>query len=84
MSLRLHQDFTLTETDFGAVLLHRRRGTYWQLNPSGALIVTSLLGGSDADGAVQRLVEQYDVDPGQARRDVDSLVADMRAAGALR
>ncbi|MET8093624.1 lasso peptide biosynthesis PqqD family chaperone [Micromonospora sp. NPDC005220] len=84
MNLRLHDDVTLTETDFGAVLLHQRQGTYWRLNPSGALIVRSLLGDSDAESAAQQLVEQYDVDLDQARRDVESLVAAMRVAGVFR
>ena len=84
MTVQLHDDVVLNETEFGAVLLNQRRGTYWQLNPTGTLIVKALLSDGDVETAARSLVERYEVELESAREDVRSLVAEMRAAGAFR
>jgi len=81
MPLRLHPDLTTAETEYGTVLLDGRDGRYWQLNPSAALVTRVLAAGGDREQAVAALLEQFDVDPGQARRDVDSLVDELTGAG---
>jgi hypothetical protein len=81
--LRLHSDVSLAETDDGAVLLHQRTGRYWQLNPTGVLVLRSLLGGGTREEAAGALVAGHRADPGDARRDVSSLVDQLRAARLL-
>jgi hypothetical protein len=82
--MRLSLDVTTTETDYGTVLLDQRRGQYWQLNPTGTLIVRTLLAGGSQEDAVRVLVEEFDVDRDQAARDVLALVEELRDSGLVR
>ncbi|MBG0569195.1 lasso peptide biosynthesis PqqD family chaperone [Actinoplanes aureus] len=84
MTLRLHDDIVLNETEYGAVLLNQRRGTYWQLNPTGTAIIKAMLENDDVEATAKVLAERFDVDFERACQDVRSLVAEMQAAGAFR
>lgn len=79
--MRLRDDVIATSTEYGLVLLDERAGEYWNLNPSGALVIGALLEGADGDGAAQLLAERHDVDLASARADVDDVLAQLRAAG---
>jgi hypothetical protein len=81
MSLRLHPDLASADTEYGTVLLDQRAGRYWQLNPSAALIMRVLAEDGDRGRAAGALLEQFDVDPEDALRDVDSLVDALTEAG---
>ncbi|WP_216215012.1 lasso peptide biosynthesis PqqD family chaperone [Amycolatopsis aidingensis] len=81
MIFRLRQDVSLTDTEYGTVLLDERSGRYWQLNPSGVLVVNTLLAGRDTEQAVTALTEEYQVDAARAREDVRTLVDGLRSAG---
>ncbi|GHE38190.1 hypothetical protein GCM10018785_04780 [Streptomyces longispororuber] len=83
MPLTLHPDVSLAETDDGAVLLHQRTGRYWQLNPTGVLVLKNLLDGRTHDQAAQELTERHRAAPEAARRDVARLVDSLRAADLL-
>jgi Coenzyme PQQ synthesis protein D (PqqD) len=82
--LRLRKGVTLTETEDGAVLLDERSGTYWQLNTSGALALSTLLGGGSDEQASDAVAQHYPVDPGRALADVRTLVSALRAARLVR
>ncbi|MBG0567761.1 lasso peptide biosynthesis PqqD family chaperone [Actinoplanes aureus] len=84
MTVQLRDDVVLNETEYGAILLDQRRGTYWQLNPTGTMIVKALLAEGDVETTARRLVERYDIELDSAREDVRALVAEMRTAGAFR
>lgn len=84
MSLSLHPDVSLAETDDGAVLLHQRTGRYWQLNPTGVMVLRGLLGGSTQEQTADALVVHHRADPDAARRDVSSLVDQLRTAMILK
>ncbi len=79
--MRLRDDISVADTDYGQVLLDERTGHYWQLNPTGVVVVRALLGGADEDGAVAALTSTYEVAETQARQDVSTLVAGLRDAG---
>lgn len=79
--LRLRDDVSITETEDNVVLLDERAGEYFQLNPSGALALRTLLDGGTPEQAARVLTEQFDVDDERAGRDVSALVTDLRAAG---
>ncbi|GAA2454249.1 lasso peptide biosynthesis PqqD family chaperone [Streptomyces glaucus] len=81
MTLRFGTDVSTAQTEYGTVLLDQRSGDYWELNPTGALVVRTLMDGGDEAAAVAALVARFDVDRDQAARDVDALVRDLRAAG---
>lgn len=84
MALRFGADVSTAETDYGTVLLDERNGEYWELNPTGTLVVRTLLAGADEAAAVDALVAEFDIDPAQAAQDVASLVEGLRAAGLAR
>lgn len=79
--MRLRDDVSVADTDYGQVLLDERTGRYWQLNPTGVVVVRTLLDGADENTAVATLTAAYEVDEAQARQDVSALVAGLRTAG---
>lgn len=81
MPLRLHPDVAHTDTDDGAVLLHQHTGQYWQLNATGAGILTAVLDGRDVDHIATELADRHAIEPDRARRDVTGLLDRLRAAG---
>jgi hypothetical protein len=84
MTLKLRERVSATDTEYGIVLLDEDSGEYWNLNPTGALVVRTMLDGGSAADATRRLIEQYAIDPDTARGDVDDLVAGLRGAGLVR
>ena len=81
MTYQLRDRVSTADTEYGTVLLDEDSGDYWNLNPTGALVVRVLLDGGDAADAAQRLMQQYDIDARTARADVDDLLTGLRAAG---
>lgn len=84
MSLEFVDHVSLTETEYGVILLDQKQGRYWRLNPTAALVMNTLRDGGDRQAAVTRVVETFDVDPRRAEDDIVDLLAGMRAAGVLR
>jgi Coenzyme PQQ synthesis protein D (PqqD) len=81
MTLKLRDGVSTADTDYGTVLLDEDSGQYWNLNPTAALALRSLLDGGTIDQTVQELTEQYAVDADSAGRDVQELVEGLRSAG---
>ncbi|MFF7409040.1 lasso peptide biosynthesis PqqD family chaperone [Streptomyces lydicus] len=81
MALRFGVDVSTAETDYGTVLLDERSGDYWELNPTGTLVIKTLLDGGDEGDAVDALVARFDIDRAQAAQDVAALVQELRASG---
>ncbi|MFI7121468.1 lasso peptide biosynthesis PqqD family chaperone [Amycolatopsis sp. NPDC049868] len=81
MSLAFRPNVSIVDTDYGSVLLDERKGRYFQLNPSGRIVVRTLLEGGDSEEAAGALIEEYDVSRERAERDVTALVEGLRAAG---
>ena len=84
MTLKLRDRVSTADTEYGIVLLDEDSGEYWNLNPTGAVVVRTMLDGGSAADATHRLIEQYAVDPDTAREDVDDLLAGLRGAGLVR
>jgi hypothetical protein len=81
MTLKLRDGVSTADTDYGIALLDEDSGQYWNLNPTGALVLRTLLEGGTPAQAVQALTEEYAVDTDTASRDVDDLVGGLRSAG---
>jgi hypothetical protein len=81
MTLKLRDGVSAADTDYGIALLDEDSGEYWNLNPTGALALRTLLNGGTTAQAVQELTEEYAVDAGTATRDVEDLVGGLRSAG---
>ncbi|MGP3966827.1 lasso peptide biosynthesis PqqD family chaperone [Streptomyces sp. 6N223] len=81
MPLRFRDNVVTAETEYGAVLLDQRSGDYWELNPTGALVVRTLMRGGEESDAVAALVEEFDVSTPRATQDVSDLLAHLRSSG---
>lgn len=82
--LTLRDGVSMVDTEYGIALLDEDSGQYWNLNPTGALVLRALLAGGTAARAADDLTEQYAVDLDSAGRDVQELVDGLRAAGLVR
>ncbi len=81
--MRLRAGVSTAEVEYGTALLDEDRGEYWNLNPTGAVVLHTLLGGATTDEAAQVLAEEYAIDVDTATRDVLELVEELRSAGLL-
>jgi len=81
MTLKLRDGVSMAETEYGIALLDEDAGRYWNLNPTGALVLCKLLDGGTAIQAVEKLAEEFAVDRDTAGRDVEELIDDLRSAG---
>jgi hypothetical protein len=74
---RLRADVSACATADGMVLLDERDGRYWQLNGTGALVVTALLDGATPEQIAERLAATRPVTWEQAAADVHSVVGQL-------
>jgi Coenzyme PQQ synthesis protein D (PqqD) len=81
MTLKLRNGVSSADTDYGIVLLDEDSGQYWNLNPTAALVLRTLLDGGTRMQAVQELTEQFAVEAETANRDVEDLVDGLQSAG---
>jgi asparagine synthase (glutamine-hydrolysing) len=72
------------DTDYGMALLDEDSGQYWNLNPTAALALRTLLDSGTTAQAVQELTEQYAVDAETASQDVEDLLGALRSAGLVK
>ena len=84
MTLQLRDGVSAADTDYGMALLDEDSGQYWNLNPTAALALRTLLAGGTPAQAVQELTAQYAVDTGTASQDIEDLVGELHAAGLVR
>jgi hypothetical protein len=83
MMLALRDGISVAETDDGMALLDEDSGEYFTLNPTGALVLRSLLGGGTPAHAAEALTREYAIDENSAKRDVEELVSALQAANVL-
>jgi hypothetical protein len=84
MTLKLRDGVSAADTDYGMALLDEDSGQYWNLNPTAALALRTLLDGGTTAQAVQELTEQYAVDADTASQDIDNLVGELHSAGLVK
>jgi Coenzyme PQQ synthesis protein D (PqqD) len=84
MTLQLRNGVFTADTDYGIALLDEESGQYWNLNPTAALVLRTLLAGGTPAQAVQELTEQYEVNPDTASRDVEDLVSSLHSEGLVK
>lgn len=71
------------DTDYGVVVLNQDSGEYWNLNPTGALVLRSVLESGGIDVAVSAMTKEYAVDTDTAEADARALLSDLLSAGVL-
>jgi coenzyme PQQ synthesis protein D (PqqD) len=81
MALKLRPGVFEAETEYGIVLLDGDSGEYFDLNPTGALVLRALLTGATAGQAARTLTEEYQVGLDDATRDVRELLEHLHTAG---
>ena len=81
MAFKLRDGVSTADTDYGIALLDEDSGQYWNLNPTGALVLRMLLDGGTSAQAVQALTEEYAVDADTASQDVEDLLGGLHSAG---
>jgi Coenzyme PQQ synthesis protein D (PqqD) len=84
MTLQLRDGVSAADTDYGMALLDEDSGQYWNLNPTAALALRTLLGGGTTAQAVQELTAQYAVDAATASQDIEDLVGELHSAGLVK
>jgi len=81
MTLKLRDGVSSADTDYGIMLLDEDSGQYWNLNPTAARALRTLLDGGAPEQAARELTERYQVDAVTAGRDVRELLDGLRSAG---
>jgi hypothetical protein len=71
----------MVPTEGALVLLDERAGRYFQLNVTGAAMLTQLLAGSEQDAIVADLANRYPVTEDDVRADLGSLLDQLCTAG---
>jgi Coenzyme PQQ synthesis protein D (PqqD) len=84
MTLKLREGVSAADTDYGMALLDEDSGQYWNLNPTAALALRTLLDGGTTAQAVQELTQQYAVDADTASQDIENLVGELHSAGLVK
>jgi hypothetical protein len=84
MTLKLRDGVSTANTDYGVMLLDEDSGQYWNLNPTAALALRTLLEGGTTAQAVQELTEQYAVDTDTASQDIEDLLGELHSAGLVK
>ncbi|GAA2972948.1 lasso peptide biosynthesis PqqD family chaperone [Streptomyces enissocaesilis] len=83
MKLRIPEQVSAVDTEYGTVLLDERSGKYWQLTPSASVVLNELKSGGDINSAVAALARRFEVDEATARRDTLALVERLRSLGVV-
>ena len=81
MTLKLRDGVSAADTDYGMALLDEDSGQYFNLNPTAALALRTLLDGGTTAQAAKELTEQYAVDADTANKDVEDLLVELRSVG---
>lgn len=83
VSLRPAPEVLARRMPGGAVLVHLPTSRIFEVNETGALVWELLAEGLSREGALQRLVDEFDVEPGQAAADVDRMLEQLEREGLL-
>jgi hypothetical protein len=79
MRLRKHVLFNVTTN--GGVLLDERRGSYWEINETGAHSLQLLLAGKSDREAAENIATRYQIDNRSAVEDLRNFLSDLTTAG---
>ncbi|MEU7133699.1 lasso peptide biosynthesis PqqD family chaperone [Streptomyces sp. NPDC046261] len=80
---KLAQHVSKVQTDYGVVLLDEVRGVYFTLNPSGVIVLDSVLDSGDLTSAVAALLSEYEVERAVAEEDAAGVLRDLLSAGVV-
>ena len=81
--LRPNPDVLSKRLDQAAVLVHIATNRIFELNETGTRVWEMLCKGFDRDHILRQLVDEFDVPPLRAARELDELIVQLRAEGLL-
>lgn len=76
--IQINQSIVCAELDQEMVLLNVETGKYFGLDSIGTRIWELLTNGADEEGIIASLLNEYEVDPVQLRRDVSEFLNALR------
>lgn len=80
MEISLSPQVSLQLLDDGAMLVDRAGEAYYQLDEAGVRLWQLLSENGDFDAAVARMLEEYEIEEGELRRELRELLEDMAQA----
>lgn len=83
MRLSIPEDVIYETVDGQVVLLSLAGGSYYKLNGSGSRIWALIREHGELTKVEEDMIDEYEADPEQIRRDIAALVADLQAHGLL-
>ena len=81
---KITENVLFQELDGEAVLLSLDEGCYFGLDELGTRIWKLIEDNLDESQVVEKIVEEYDVEPDQARQDLDKFLGDLEESGLIR
>ncbi|GMU42750.1 MAG: PqqD family protein [Xanthomonadales bacterium] len=78
--LRLRPGVVAQSIQGEMLLLDTEAGSYFDLNPSGTLMLEGLLAGQGFDEVIARVLQQFEAEGARVRADLLTLLAALRAA----
>lgn len=82
-TLKIPDNVLFQEVDGEAVLLSLDEGCYYGLDELGTRIWKLIHQDLDRDQVVAAIVAEYEVEPEQARGDLDAFLSDLRESGLI-
>jgi hypothetical protein len=73
-----------SETEYGGVILDKRKGQYWTLNETGAHAVKAVLAGTDLPNIVASICDEYEARFDVVELDVVRLIESLQENRLLR
>ena len=83
MAPRLNPEVIARRLGDGAVLVHLPTSRIFELNETGMRVWELVAQGLDAAGISAKLGEEYDVDAGDAARQIDRVISQLQAEGLM-
>lgn len=77
----LAQGVDLVDVDFGAVLLNRVSGKYWELNEVGGRILHLSVSNVPSEAIINNIAENYEAERATISHDVNQLLESLVDAG---
>lgn len=82
-TFKIPDNILFQEVDGEAVLLSLDEGCYYGLDELGTRIWKLIQQDLDSDQVVAAIVEEYEVEPEQARSDLDAFLSDLEQSGLI-
>ena len=83
MMVKIQNDVILTSLDKEIALLNQKNGRYFCLNETGARIWELLCETGDTQATIDVILQEYSIDEGILKRDMDNLLAQLKLAELL-